>query len=579
MARLLVALALLGAAFVHANPTPQTLPRVVLGLFASQPEKDVNFEEFTKGLELNHPFTKGTTLGVREEGDRYVLRFYSWATNVTVELPFKLGETQTTVIRGKNVEYVATLDGNTEQPVLRLKFRETDGDKKFTVDAAFSETGINATYTRNDVVAKRSYRRTLPPYALGAFQAVPSRLSPNYVEFLNRVYPLPTGLTWTETTAFYLAREGDSYVEKFAPNPSYYVKVKFQLNQPGHLKIGDEDVEYKVTVTSSTPRNTTVHSEYTSTRGRVTSEAVFDEEGVTLTHTTTTGVYTAYYKRIVPYSFYGTFEEVPEKTENFAEYTAGNQGSKLPELTTRQRLYRQGDNYVIHKELRTGNPVQTTFTLNTPSTLTTADNQVYEYQTSVLGLKDDVVLRVRGQLAGTEKTLVADYVAKADGLQATYRRGDVTAKKFYRRVLQKAVFGTYESTPDNEEFKTFANAVGHPGLLKKTTIVLTETPTHQYTQTITPEGGPSQTLTFTLGERGNVETNGKTVQYQYYYYEVDNVPYLRSAYFENDTLKFQAAAAFRPDGYTVTYAYGNKVATRTYTRQGPAVPLEPLPSA
>lgn len=51
-------------------------------------------------------------------------------------------------------------------------------------------------------------------------------------------------------------------------------------------------------------------------------------------------------------------------------------------------------------------------------------------------------------------------IAREYSLFQAFLFGDSKAKKFYRRVLPKAVFGTFESADDNEDFKAFAAAVG-----------------------------------------------------------------------------------------------------------------------
>lgn len=586
MARLLVALALLGAAFVNGVPTPSALPDPILGLFQSVPSKDVNFAEFAKVFNLPEgvSFEKGNTVGFRQEGDTYYQRFTFFPSSNTLELPFKLGETQTTIIQGKNVEYVYTLEGaDSETPVLRGKFRETDGDVKFTVESTYNDYGANATYTRDNVVAKRTYQRIVPPYVLGSYQLVPSSLPPNFLEFFNNIYPLPKGVNWTTSAAFYIGREGDHYVEKFIPSINYYVKFEYVLNELKTIKWNNEDLEYKFTIKSSTPHTTTLVGEYKSSKGVFKTESVFTPEGVNNTFKTDKVEFKYYAKKVLPWLFYGTFEDVPEKTENWAEFMKGEEGCKIANATSSLTFFQKGEEYVVQKTINTpGNPtvVNWPFKPNTPAEIILPDGNLLKYNVTFDVRGDKYLLRIKTEIPATHKNFTIEEYVKPAGIYAVYKRGSVVGKKYYRRVVPKAVFGTFESAPDNEDFKAFAETVGAPQLLKKVTVEFTETPDHKVVHKITPEGEQPVENTFSWGEPGTTTIKGKSFKYYYFTFQHGTTPVVRAHYKEenNGPVKFDVAAVYTPEGYTATYSYNNRIATRTYTRKGPQVPLPTLPT-
>ena len=110
-------------AVAYAGPTPQTtVPKVILGLFQNIPKDQENFKEFTKllgapdSLDVNKP----SHIGFFQKDGQYFARFYFYpqvpstsSNHFTLELPFKLGETQTKVIKGKNIEVSKRFPGLT----------------------------------------------------------------------------------------------------------------------------------------------------------------------------------------------------------------------------------------------------------------------------------------------------------------------------------------------------------------------------------------------------------------------------------------------------------------------------------
>jgi len=590
MARLFVLCALIGVAL--ANPTPSnTLPKSILGIFENIPSESKNFEEFVTvfGLPKHAKFDKNNLIGFWKEGDTYYQRFVYWPTTLTFDLPFKLGETQTVPIYGKQYEYVYTLEsGETpETPVLRVKFRQVDSDLKFTVEAAFNKDGITATYTRDNIVAKRTYRRTLPPYVMGAFEADASRVNPEALEFFGTIYPLPGGLKWTKNTKFWLGREGDHFVDKIIVSPEYFMALKFKLDEPTEIKVGGETIKATYSIIEITTNKTTMRAETTTSKGKLVYTTVFDRQGATCTVKTDNKEFTTYYKRVLPWLFYGSYEEIPEKTENWEEFMKGDEGCKIANSTKGFRIHRKKDGeYVVSKTLG-DKKIDVPFKIDgTPLEHTLPNGKQMKYNTTLLN-GNSTYLIVRSQVG--EKKYTMEEKVKPCGLAITYRRGDVEAKKYFRRVIPKTVLGTFESPEftSDEELKTFATAHHAEDLLKKQTVEFSETPDHKYHKKMTVEGGEPQEETFTLGEALDVKCKktGKIMKVKVFYHENDDKPTLMTIITDESGKKplMRMTKVFTAEGFesTVVYNLGegkDKIAKRTYTRKGAAVPFE-LPTS
>ena len=97
-----------------------------------------------------------------------------------------------------------------------------------------------------------------------------------------------------------------------------------------------------------------------------------------------------------------------------------------------------------------------------------------------------------------------------------YYRGDVVATRYYRRIVSPAILGKFESDgQDTEEFKAFANTIGAPELLKKTTIEFAQAgdgKDGKYIQKVTEEGDATvHESTFAFGNSTLFEIHGHKI--------------------------------------------------------------------
>lgn len=584
MARLFVLCALIGAAL--AVPAPNTLPKSVFGVYENIPSESKNFEEFVTvfGLPKHAKFDKNNLIGFYQDGETYHQRFQYWPSALTFDLPFKLGETQTLTILGKHYEYIYTLEAGAtpETSVLRVKFRQTDGDIKFTVEAAFTKHGIKATYARDNIVATRTYRRTLPPYVLGAFEADATRVNPEALEFFNTAYPLPGGLKWTGNTKIFLGRQGEHFIDKVFVDPTYSFQLKFKLDEPTTLKMGEETVTVTYTIKEVTKNTTTIVCEMTCSKGKITYTSVFGKRGMNSTIKTDTKEYTSYYKRVLPWLFYGTYEEVPEKTQNWEEFMKGDEGCKIANSTTGFRIYRKSDGeYAVSKTVG-DHKMEVPFKLNSPSEVTLPNGKIMKYNVTLLN-GNHTYLTIRSQVGDKKYTM--EEKLKPCGLAVTYRRGDVEGKKYFRRVISKTVLGTFESPEftGDEEFKTFATTHDLAKLLKKVTVEFSQGADKKYHKKTTYEGEEPKDVKFTLGEPVDLSAHGKNFKVKVYYHETENKPTLITAFEDtNGKPLMRMTRIFTAEGFTATVVYGeqlNKIAKRTFTRKGDPVPFEMPPTS
>ncbi|XP_055332856.1 uncharacterized protein LOC129584635 [Paramacrobiotus metropolitanus] len=583
MTRVFVALALLGVAC--ATPVPSnTLPKVVLGLYEPIPETvSSNFAEFAKTafhMPEHIKLAEPNFVAYRKDGETYHKHFWYPGQNYYVDMPFKLGEKMTTTMNGKTIEYEITAEGDDNTATIHAKLREVDGDVKFTVETRFDKFGYNATYTKDALVAKISYRRTLPFYVFGAYELDITKSSPNTAEFYNNFFPLPKGLTWTKDTKFFVGRHGNKFYEKFIVDATYYEKVEFELNKPGSIQHGNHTVNYHYEVVETTKETTTLRITYKCPeKGTLVFTCVFDHEGVTSTAKSDKGEVKTRYNRVLPWLFYGKFKEVPEKTENYEEFTKGedcpfahkNQPATL-------EIFKKGDHYGARKSFGEEKAMEFEFKLNTPQEFQ-ANGKTFKYNVTIQSRGDKVIMHSKIKVKGTDKWFIVEEQVAPEGLYVTYKREGVVAKKFLRRVLPKTVFGTFESTDNNDEFKAFTTHIGAPELFKKITIEFSDAENGVFVQKLTPEGDATQESRITFGKPDEITVHGKHLEQKWFYYEVDNTPVLRGSINQTDNANnyFDVVGIFRPDGYTATFVYDHntKIAHRTYTRKGAAVPFEP----
>jgi hypothetical protein len=600
MAKLFILAALV--ALACANPTPQTkLPKTILALFQNIPEEQENYKEFAKllGAPENLDVNKPAHIGFIEKDGQYVARFYFWphvpsttGKSFTLELPFKLGETQTKVIRGKNIEYVYTVDGDEKTPTLHAKYRNTDDGTKFTVEAKFDEQGVHVTYTSDNLSAKRHYGRVLPPYAMGAFINIPEKSAPNAKEFYSAVFPLPAPLTWTDKVAVWLAPEGDRhYVDKVVVHPSFFFKVNFTLGEKKTVQWHGESAEYEYRLVESTPEKTVLRVEMKCSKAHLVNEMTFTHDGFTYTTKKEGGEQTSgAFKRVMPFTLLGKFEDVPEKAENWEEFTKGCETYKTVPKYTEMRYNVQNDEYHLTKTGE-GHNMDLTFKLNTPSEKARPDGKKIKFTVSVDGVSSRVYARTDAKIEETNETFTVATFGKSCGIVSKYIRGDVVATRYSRRQVHPAALGKFESDGETtEEFKTFANTIGAPQFLKKTTNEFVQGPDGNITQKLTEEGDSTvHEIHSRLGAPTVFEAHGHQVNYTTYYWETLEGHPIMMAHAKDvnkPDMAFRVTAIFRPDGYDAYYVYGGdlryggeKLATRKFKRVGAPVPLErPTPS-
>jgi hypothetical protein len=191
---------------------------------------------------------------------------------------------------------------------------------------------------------------------------------------------------------------------------------------------------------------------------------------------------------------------------------------------------------------------------------------------------NDAIVAAKFEFNG--KPFEAVWTFNTTGVRAVYTSGAVKARRYYQRTIPAYALGKFESTPDTPEFTQFAQSIGSPELAQKTTVEFTQTPPH-YSQRITVEGAPQPAdFPFSLGQHFNTTLKGKNLSYSYMYFDYP-VPVLHTYWTEanHGPTSFSVAAEFNPTGYTATYVYNGRLATRKYTRVGAPVELPAYPTA
>jgi hypothetical protein len=577
----LVCLALVGQA-LSAPASP--LPNKYYGAYESQPELDQNFAEFASVFELPSQisWSRPNVFAIYPEGEFHVARLYFGPTVEPFKLRFKLGETQTVTINGRTVEYVYNVEQGAEYPVLKAKFRDTESDLKFTTDAHFTPTGVNATYVREGVTARRFYTRIPNPAIGGLYENVPEKQSPNFLEFANRVFPAPQGLSWDANTGLWLGRWGRDFVVKYLVTPSVAIPFPFRLNEQRYVYLNGRNISYTYRLVEENwaERTTTFHVEFTTETGKLTLDAVISPEGVSATYKAGEETANRYYRRVLNGQVYGEFVNVPEASVNWAEFAKATGKDDDSTQKTQVQLYRQGEQFYFRYVYESGKTLVYPFTLNKTIETTGPNGKPFKYTFNQKpSWNNDAIFGLNYEHDG--KTFTGDWTFNTTGVFAVYRSGAIQATRFYRRVLPTVALGKFVSTPDTPEFTAFTQTIGQPELTKKTTVEITQTPEYTYNQQIWLEGTPEPaSFPFVFGQPTNITLKGKNLTYTYYYFAYP-VPVLHTYWTEanHGTTTFTVSAEFTPTGYTATYQAGGKLATRTYTRVGAPVPLPTYPTA
>lgn len=473
-----------------------------------------------------------------------------------------------------------SVENGDDAPVLKGKFRDTVSDLKFTVDAVFTPNGINATYAREGVTARRTYARIVCPSIAGVYENVPEQQSPNFLEFAQRVLPAPAGLTWDSDTKLWFGRWGKDFVVKYVVTPTVHVAFPFKFNEPRNINLNGKNITYTYTLVEENfaARTVTIRGEFTSETGILTVTAVITPEGVSASYKAGEQTASRFYRRALNSLVYGTFENVPEAAVNWPEFVRITGKEDDSALKTRVRIYRQGPTSYFGVHYENGKDLVYPFTLNRTFEGTGPHgNYKYTYNQRT-SYSNDALIGVQYEFNG--KKFDVDMTFNGTGVFAIYRAGGVVAHRYYRRVLPTVVLGKYESNPDTPEFAAFAQSIGQPTLAQKTTVEITETPQHTYLQNISVEGAPAPAaFPFSLAQSQNTTVAGKNLQYTYLFFSYP-VPVLTTYWAEPNQgqTTFVVSAEFNPSGYTAYYRAHGKLATRTYTRVGAPVVPETYPT-
>lgn len=570
MARLvsLVCLALVGQAL--CTPTPPTVPHKYFGTYESVPESDQNVAEFFSVFPLppNVDFSRPTIFYFYKDNDYYVDRLVLGPGIPPLEFRYKFGEPGTFNMNGRTLEYVVTLETGGETPVVKAKFRCTETDRKFTVEITPTPNGFTATYTREGVTARRTYIRAGNPAYAGFYVNIPEKQSPNFLEFAQRVFPAPKGVTYDSNTAVYLGRWGRDYVFKYFLTPSISVKFPFRWDETRTITLNGKPVTYKYTIVEETftPRSFTARGEFTTEAGTMTITAVVTPEGVSATYKAGEETASRYYKRVINALAFGTYEHVPQYAENWPEFarTVGKEDDSTQK--TRVNIYREGPSNYFKVHYENGKEFTLPFLLNKQYETTLPKGEPVKYTfTERTSYSSDALIRSTFDYNG--KSVVADMTFNATGVYVQYKSGSVTARRYYRRVFPAKFLGKYKSNPDTPEFAQFAQTIGSPELLKPTTVEFREGPNYKLYQTISVEGVSPVEFPFYFGKQYDTTVKNTPMKYMYYFFEYPS-PVLHTYFFEANKgpKTFSVAAEFTPTGYTATYTYGGRLATRTYTR-------------
>ncbi|OQV24448.1 hypothetical protein BV898_01512 [Hypsibius exemplaris] len=439
---------------------------------------------------------------------------------------------------------------------------------------------------------------SLPVRVFGAFENVPERESPNFVTDFASKFPGPKGYSWpypTYAARTWISQQKDEIMIVCFADPVVKATFKFRLNEQKNATQFGTAVEYNFKLLDGPDQeSTTLLQEMKTPEGTFTILCVFEANGMKVTYKLGEKEASRYYRRILPFLFDGTYENVPEKSENWEEFISADKS--LPrshsDIKTIQFYRDRNTKYDVTSGLysnasyynrviyASGYSVEFPFGI-TPDNrfanrteLALPDGSLLKYSYTFTGGAKNV-LRTVTEVVGSGKKIEVEATLDFAGIYVVYRRDSMEAKRFYRRVIPASVLGVYESNPDNEQFIAFATAIRSPELLQKTTIEVAENPDHTYVQRFTTGSEPTVDFPFVLGQHSVRTMKGRTVEYTYRYLD-EAKPILSTSYQEKDggPLKFDVIGVYGTDGYTATYLFGDRLASRTYTRKSPKAEVQ-----
>jgi hypothetical protein len=564
----IVCFALLGQAL--STPTPANYNKYY-GTYASQPENDQKFKEFVSifNLPSNVDLSRPTILYFYKDGDYYVKHMIFGPAVPEFELRYKLNEKTNTTVNGKTIEYVFTQEQEGETPVFKGKFQCKETGKKFTIETTPTATGFSAVYTREGVTARRTYVKTVCPRIAGFYVNVPEKQSANFLEYANRVFPAPPGVTYDSKTALWLGRYGKEYVFKVLLDPTHYVAFPFHsFGEKRTVQMNGKTVNYEFTLVEENflTRTVTIRDKATWDNVTATTTAVITPEGVTATYKSGEMTASRYYRRVLNPLAFGTYENVPEYSENFDEFARAMGKEDDSSTKTKISIYREGDTNNFKVTPTTTGPSYTLpFLLKKTYDTTGPKGLPLKYTfTERTSYSNDVYVHADNKYG--DKKFEIDMFINGTGFYATYKYGTITARRYYRRVIPAQYLGKYKSTVAPAEIAQFAQTAGIPEIAQPLTVEFTETAPYKYHATVTVEGAttPFKEYTFELGKVKPITLKGKKVKNTVMFFSYP-VPVLHS-YLFGENFKFSVSDEFTSTGVTATYHYGGRFATRTFTR-------------
>jgi len=182
---------------------------------------------------------------------------------------------------------------------------------------------------------------------------------------------------------------------------------------------------------------------------------------------------------------------------------------------------------------------------------------------------------IRGEVTNGDTTVTETVVITPEGATATYKVGEETASRYYKRVLSPLAFGTFKNVPEySENWAAFATALGkEDDSAQKTKLNIYREGDSNYFK-VTYESGKEHTHPFLLNKPyEETSPNGVPIKYTFTQRpSYSNDAYVRADFKYGDK-SFYVDMIFNATGVTSTYHYGTVVARRFYRRVIPATYL------